>query len=108
MIVFVPVMFWATALLACLAYVVSGDVRHARARTRRGSSTVLPDLREAALREYPEFSGMPEPPAPASGTRDGYCRVCALPAYARGMCLSCYRQAKITSRDIHAIAGRPR
>jgi hypothetical protein len=108
MIVFVPVMFWATALLACLAYVISGDARQYRARTRRPGRTALPDLREAALREYPEFgeAGKQEPPAAAP--ENSGCRYCGKPVLARDLCRPCYRQYTITSTRINAIARRPR
>jgi hypothetical protein len=99
---------FCAGLLACFAFVIGGDIRQARAPRRNRDSRPHRDLREAALREYPEFGGWHAPSAPR--LECGFCQICGSTcgrkAFAHGMCPACYQQQMVRPVHIAAITNR--
>jgi hypothetical protein len=88
--------------------VIGLDVRWSWQQQLRRNSQPRRDLREAALREYPEFGGWHAPSAPR--LECSFCQICGSTcdrkAFAHGLCPACYRQQKVTSAHIATIANR--
>jgi hypothetical protein len=108
-VVFLPVWLWLAGFGGCLAYVISLDIRGRSRPRRRQTSRPDCDLREDALRRYPEFGGPPRRrPAARPAPRRDDCRDCGLPAFAYGRCRPCVRQMRVTSADIKITAQNRR